>query len=429
MALGNVVIVLACGAWLAWISWPLFLMFAGFLAACLVGYHLAERGPLQRMVALREKLEVLYEHFRGLVDGSRELQLNAGRGRFFVEHVITPDARDFKRLFIGTMTGYTWVSNTGLVLFYVAIGLLLFALPGFPGVAAGTRTTFALALLFLVRPISDMMFSLPVLRQAGVSLQRIQALEGGLEPPAGAPAAARPFAHPGPLEIELRRVAHQHASPFEDTAFTVGPIDLTIRQGELLFLVGGNGSGKTTLAMVLLGLYPPDSGELLLNGVRVTPDNADAYRQHFSAVFADYHLFEQLLISDQADVRGRAQDYLRKLKMSHKVTATDGRFSTVNLSGGQRKRLALVSSYLEDRPVHLFDEWAADQDPAFKHVFYTELLPELKARGKAVIVITHDDAYFHCADRLVKLEDGHLHHAHPPHPATAPAPPAALSPA
>jgi len=409
MALGNVVIVLACSAWLAWLSWPLFLLFGAFLGVCLVAYHFAERGPLRRMLRLREQLEVLVDHFRGLIDGSRELQLNAARGRHFVDQVIAPDAHEFKRSFVGTMTGYTWVSNVGLVLFYVAIGLLLFAVPGHLAIPSGTVASFALILLFLVRPISDMMFSLPVLRQAGVSLGRIQALEGGLEPPARALPAAHAFAHAGPLALELRQVAHRHESPFEDHAFTVGPVDLAIRQGEVLFVVGGNGSGKTTLAMVLLGLYAPDAGEIVLNGERVTPSNIDDYRQHFCAVFSDFHLFEQLLLADTPALRERASHYVARLGMAHKVRAEGGRFSTVSLSTGQRKRLALVSAWLEDRPVYLFDEWAADQDPAFKHVFYTELLPELKARGKAVVVITHDDAYFHCADRIVKLEDGRLH--------------------
>ncbi|CDG83359.1 hypothetical protein [Janthinobacterium agaricidamnosum] len=58
--------------------------------------------------------------------------------------------------------------------------------------------------------------------------------------------------------------------------------------------------------------------------------------------------------------------------------------------------------------MYLFGEWAAGQDRLFKRVFYTRLLPDLKARGKTVILITHDDAYFHCADRVIKLEDGHL---------------------
>jgi putative ATP-binding cassette transporter len=427
MALGNFVIVLACSAWLACLSWPLFLMFGGFIALCLVGYHFAERGPLRRMLRLREQLEVLVEHFRGLIDGSRELQLNAARGRHFVEEVIAPDAREFKRSFIGTMTGYTWVSNTGLVLFYVGIGLLLFVVPAHLRVPSGTIASFALILLFLVRPISDMMFSLPLLRQAGVSLGRIQALEGGLEPPVQALPAAHAFAHDGPLLLELRQVAHRHESPFEEHGFTVGPLDLAIGEGELLFVVGGNGSGKTTLAMVLLGLYAPDAGEIVLNGRRVTAENVDAYRQHFCAVFSDFHLFEQLLLADSPALRERAAHYVARLGMAHKVRAEAGRFSTIRLSTGQRKRLALVSAWLEDRPVYLFDEWAADQDPAFKHVFYTELLPELKARGKTVVVVTHDDAYFHCADRLVKLEDGRLHATTPAAARRGPAPLAAVA--
>jgi putative ATP-binding cassette transporter len=67
-----------------------------------------------------------------------------------------------------------------------------------------------------------------------------------------------------------------------------------------------------------------------------------------------------------------------------------------------------MAAYLEDRPVYLFDEWAADQDPLFKEMFYREFLPELKSRGKTVIVITHDDRYFPVADRIIKLENGQV---------------------
>ena len=188
----------------------------------------------------------------------------------------------------------------------------------------------------------------------------------------------------------------------------LGPMDLTIHQGELLFIVGGNGSGKTTLAMLLLGLYQPEAGTITLNGVPVTEANLENYRQYFSAVFSDFHLFEQLLGTDQQALSDRTTHYIKLFGMAHKVKVIDSKFSTIDLSSGQRKRLALVSSYLEDRPIYLFDEWASDQDPVFKRVFYTELLPDLKARGKTVLIITHDDAYFHLADRIIKLEDGHL---------------------
>jgi len=185
-------------------------------------------------------------------------------------------------------------------------------------------------------------------------------------------------------------------------------LNLTIHQGEIVFIVGGNGSGKTTLAMLLLGLYEPEMGSIVLNGTSVNEANLDKYRQYFSAVFSDFHLFEQLLGTDRHDLSVQATRYVEILNMAHKVKVVDGKFSTINLSTGQRKRLALVSSYLEDRPIYLFDEWAADQDPVFKRIFYTELLPDLKVRGKTILVITHDDAYFSCADRIIKLEDGHL---------------------
>jgi putative pyoverdin transport system ATP-binding/permease protein len=159
--------------------------------------------------------------------------------------------------------------------------------------------------------------------------------------------------------------------------------------------------------MLLLGLHEPERGTMLLNGQPVTPPNITAYRTYFSAVFADFHLFQHLLRADEK-LDARATEYLDMFGIAHKVNISEGKFSTIDLSTGQRKRLALVSAFLEDRQIYLFDEWAADQDPVFKKVFYTEILPELKARGKTVIVISHDDAYFHCADRLVKVADGRL---------------------
>jgi putative ATP-binding cassette transporter len=203
-------------------------------------------------------------------------------------------------------------------------------------------------------------------------------------------------------------VSHRYPGLTEDRPFTLGPIDLSIRQGEVIYLIGGNGSGKTTLAMLLLGLYEPEQGHVELNGVKIDKRNLVQYRQQFSAVFADFHLFDEILCHDQAQIAKRATHYLHTLELDHKVSISGNRFSTTSLSSGQRKRMALIASYLEDRPIYLFDEWAADQDPVFRRVFYTELIPDLKRKGKTVIVISHDDAYFECADRLVQVAQGRL---------------------
>jgi putative ATP-binding cassette transporter len=166
------------------------------------------------------------------------------------------------------------------------------------------------------------------------------------------------------------------------------------------------GSGKSTLAKLVVGLYSPEGGEIRLDERPITDQNRESYRQHFSVVFSDFYLFEDLLGLESPSLDQRARDYLSLLELEHKVQVKNGGLSTTALSQGQRRRLALLTAYLEDRPIYVFDEWAADQDPQYKKVFYTQLLPELKARGKGVIVITHDDRYFDLADRIFKLDYG-----------------------
>ncbi|MEU0542042.1 ATP-binding cassette domain-containing protein [Nocardia sp. NPDC005978] len=196
--------------------------------------------------------------------------------------------------------------------------------------------------------------------------------------------------------------------PLEENGdgFKLGPIDLVFEPGQISFVVGGNGSGKSTLAKLITGLYVPRIGTMTLNGERIDHENVEWYRQNASAIFTDFHLFEDYLGFDRPGIDAEVQHYLEELQIAHKVTVKDGKLSTIDLSQGQRKRLALLTALLEDRAIYLFDEWAADQDPKFREVFYTEILADLKARGKTVIVITHDDRYFHLADQIVKLDFG-----------------------
>ena len=422
VAFGNSIIIVSCFAYLAWLSWHLFLLLTLFLVLGILSYQLAERGPIKLLGKVREQTDALYQHFRDLIEGSKELQLNRQRGRLFVEKVIAAEANAFRKTFIRSMMGYTWAVNFGTILFYLVIGILLFIVPQWAPQPVEVLTAITLTLLYLVRPIGELMVVLPVVRQAAISLERIQQLDNELvdglnaAPNASSDVSER-FLVKDSWLLELRGIRHHYPSSSDDSQFQLGPLDLKIEQGEILYIVGGNGSGKTTLAMLILGLYRPDEGTITLNGTPVTEDNIDSYRQNFSAVFADFHLFEHLLDSDQQSIGERAAYYIKVLGMEHKVKVVDGKFSTVSLSTGQRKRLALVSAYLEDRPIYLFDEWAADQDPTFKRVFYTELLPELKSRGKTVIIVTHDDAYFSYADRILKLEDGHQGKAQPVTPA------------
>jgi putative ATP-binding cassette transporter len=306
------------------------------------------------------------------------------------------------------MTFYTLASSWGQSFVFVILGLMvLFSLrltQADPHVVSG----FVIVLIYITSPMQVILNLLPAINRANVALAKVEQLglelsanvEGSWEDP-GAPEADW-------NELELDGVTYIYQREADDTPFTLGPVDLTLRQGELVFITGGNGSGKTTFAKLLSGLYHPAGGVIRLNGRVINEDNVEYYRQHFSTVFSDFYLFEDFPGLGQRTLGSNVKDYLDRLQLSQKVQFGDGKLSTLKLSHGQRKRLALLTAYLEDRPIYLFDEWAADQDPHFKDIFYNQILRELKAAGKTALVITHDDRYYHLADRLIKLEYGQV---------------------
>ncbi|WP_340619817.1 cyclic peptide export ABC transporter [Xenorhabdus siamensis] len=406
---GNITLIIACFGYLAWISWQLFIILTIVCLLTMYIFYFLEKRPIRLMEEMREQVDKIYLSFQQLIDGSKELKLNSQKGNAFIDRVISPGAKKFKEICIKTNNNYAWVLNAGSVVFYIVIGLMIFVVPIWLPQEPSNLMTVTLIVLFLSGPISEVIGAIPELRQAEISLQKMKRLDSQLEESLYIQQAntQNPFANEQPLSLELKDVVHHYTTDKEDREFKLGPMSLTISQGEIIFIVGGNGSGKTTLAMLLVGLFEQESGSIWLNGIKMDKTNNEHYRQYFSAVFSNYHLFDQLL-NTGANVTEKATHYIEALNMSHKVKIVDGQFSTTELSAGQRKRLALVSAYLEDRPIYLFDEWAADQDPVFKRIFYTELLPELKARGKTVIVISHDDAYFDIAERVIKLEDGHI---------------------
>jgi len=295
------------------------------------------------------------------------------------------------------------------LLYYVLIGALLFAVSRFADVPKPALTGYVITALYLMGPLAGVLSSFSLFGRANVALQQIERLGMSLATGATEKCPVRGEDEKRNFKrLEFAEVSHSYYHEKDDSHFALGPISLAFRPGELVFLVGGNGSGKSTLAKIVTGLYPPEAGAIRLDGELITDRNRDEYRQLFSAVFADFHVFPSLLGLERPDLDAQAREYLAVLHLDHKVTVKAGAFSTTTLSQGQRKRLALLTAYLEDRPFYLFDEWASDQDPQFKHFFYTQLLRDLKAAGKAVLVITHDDKYFHVADRIIKLDYGQL---------------------
>lgn len=403
--LTNTVVVAGCLLYLALLSWQVFLIAIAVIGLGSIGYHLAHLRAIRYLDQASSEQDRLFGHFRSLTDGAKELRLNRDKRGAFIRDVLEVSIDSVRRLRARGMSLFVASTSWGQFLIYAFIGLVLFVLVDGGPEHTRVMTGFALVFVFMVTPLEALLMNIPRANLARVSAARIDEItrdmptsEGGDEVPA-----------PACLEsLTLKGVTHRYYHEQSDDFFALGPIELDFQPGEITFLVGGNGSGKTTLAKLLVGLYPPEGGEIWLNGECIETHNRDAYRQLFSVVFSDFHLFERLLEAPRADLDEEGNRLLAKLHLQHKVQVRNGAFTTQALSQGQRKRLALVVAYLEDRPFLVFDEWAADQDPVFKEVFYCEVLPELKRMGKAVLVISHDDRYFHLADRLLRLETGKL---------------------
>ncbi len=426
-------------AYLGWLSPPLLGIFLLLFVPLLAIYRAPVASTFRRYGQAREVEDELYGFFTGVTAGTKELKLNRRRRGAYLRRM-AGTADTLRGLFTRANLTLAAVVAAGWACFMALVGLVVFAAPRALPVPRTTLVGYVLVLLYIRGPLQQVITNLSQLGRGGVSLAKLEQLglrlQEETEPQAplatpAPPATPAPKTPPAPgtaaaraaWRLELSGVTFSFPREAGEADFVLGPLDLALRPGELVFLIGGNGSGKTSFAKLLLGLYEPAAGAIRWNGERIDRAGLDRYRQSFSAVFFDFHLFDHLPEGPEgaaapegpegggggpgeADLETRR--YLRELQLDGKVEIAGGRLSTTALSQGQRKRLALLAAWLEDRPLYLFDEWAADQDPYFKEVFYRRLLPQLKARGKTVLVISHDDRYFDVADRVIRFSEGRI---------------------
>jgi putative ATP-binding cassette transporter len=404
----GLAIICTCILYLGYLSLIMMLIVLGFMGAGLAGYQLISNKALKYLRIAREEQSSLFRNYRALVEGSKELQLHRDRREEFWSSKLEASAKITRRASLAGLAGYGAAETYGQLLFFVFMGIIIFAVPSFHRVSVPVLTSYVITMLYMMTPLQATLNILPILGRAQIAMRQIEKLNVRLDSAARENGQAAETTKSQEYCLELRGVTRCYTTETDDRTFVLGPLGLTFSSGEIVFVIGGNGSGKTTLAKVITGLYPPESGEIWLNGSRVTNSLADCYRKHFSAVFSEFFLFDSLLGLDWRDAEARLLHYLEKFQLQHKISVRDGIFSTIDLSRGQKKRLALLVAYLEDRPFYVFDEWASDQDPSFKRIFYEDLLLDLKARGKAVIVITHDDRYFDIPDRIIRLDNGEV---------------------
>nr|WP_024965123.1 multidrug ABC transporter permease/ATP-binding protein [Pantoea sp. IMH] len=397
----GIILTLGSAAYLAWLSPEMLLITAAWVAITIIGGWLLVSKVYRHMAVLRETEDRLYSDYQTIIDGRKELALNRQRAQLIFETVYEEDARTYRHHIVRADTFHLSAVNWSNIMMLGAIGLVFFMANSLGWADTAVAATYSLTLLFLRTPLLSAVGALPTLLSAQVAYNKLNTFKlADYQPAFSVPVAVRHW-----QTLELRDLVFHYG----DNGFEVGPINMTLRRGELVFLIGGNGSGKSTLAMLLTGLYQPVSGQILLDGKAVNADSMEQYRSLFSAVFTDVHLFDRLI-----DQRGEPADpaavqtWLEKLKMQDKIKLEGNKVLNLKLSKGQTKRLALLLATAEQRDILLLDEWAADQDPHFRRIFYRELLPWLQGMGKTILAISHDDHYFLHADRLLEMREGKL---------------------
>lgn len=389
------------------------------LAAVIIGVGAALFHAKNRQLAIEARELSIWENrlldrLTDLLDGFKEVRLNSARSDELFDEIaevsrsaanikIRTQSETYKRIVLLQSSLYTLVGAVAFVVPVLSDTL-----------APGSITQTVTALVFIVGACFGLVQAIPVISAANDAADNIQKLEDRLQ----ATVMTEPGLAAEPRKqfslIEMRNVEFSYVDKWSDTVFKVGPFDFSLRAGDLVFITGGNGSGKSTFLKLLAGLYPPDSGEIIFDGVYVTDRTRQDYRELIAAIFPDFHTFHRLYGIPDPDP-DEVERLLAEFRLLDKTGIVNREFRTVDLSSGQRKRLALIVSLLEKRPILLLDEWAADQDPEFRRKFYFEVLPALTAAGETVVAITHDDRYIEELDvpaRKLRMDEGRFVRQH-----------------
>jgi putative ATP-binding cassette transporter len=391
--------------YLLYLSKAAFFFVLKALAFGVISYQLPMYFGTRSFTRSRHLYDRLQEGMRGLIYGIKELKLDQRKRDYYFNTVMAEREADLVRADRNAFSLTAAAAGYGDLISFFVIGFVAFVFVNYHAIGAQELIGVVMALLYITGPVAVILGIVPQIAIAQVSLRRIDQLMTGIPDE-----ALREQVRPVDAWEAIYYTALSYQYPAKDgvPGFVVGPVDFSIRRGQLTLIVGGNGSGKSTLAKLISLHYAPTGGTIRFGGQQVDDPNRVDFREEISTIFSDYYLFDRILSEFTPELKARADAYLDLLGLDGKTALENGHFSTLSLSDGQRKRIALLVSFLEDKALYLFDEWTADQDPEFREVFYLRILPDLKMRGKAVVVISHDDRYFHVADQLVRMEYGQI---------------------
>jgi putative ATP-binding cassette transporter len=382
------------------------------LILILVGVLVFHKNNIKVYAELEEtnKAEIkFFETLTDILDGLKEIKLNRKKSNDLYSYFETVSLK-LKELKISTGNKFSENMVFSQAFIYIVLGAIVFVMPRISPDMSDKVVSTTTAMLFAIGPLTSIVSMLPVFGKVNIAIKNIYNLEGELDLQVNQN-EVQPIngenRFTGFNKIELKDIYFEYKNGDEKEVFSIGPIDITLTRGEVLFVIGGNGCGKTTFLKVLTMLYRPKTGNIFVDDKLIDSANYLEYRELYSAIFYDFHLFDKLYGLEKVEPQ-KINELLKLMQIDNKTEFVDNGFTKLDLSTGQRKRLALIVTFLEDKPIYIFDEWAADQDPQFKKYFYDELLKKLKSEGKTVIAVSHDDRYFHLADRVIKMEFGKI---------------------
>ncbi len=402
--LTGVITLVTCFIYLATINFLGMVISVLVICGAVGAFLIASKNAEKMFEKNRDIQNTFFKYINDMLKGFKELYINKRKGKEFTND-IKKSCEDYRDTRVQAEFDFVGVSILGEILYIGVVGIVVFIFPLlFPNLQNNTLRNYVLVYLYMGGIVNQEIFLVPGVMRVLVSWRRINQFIKDISCIESNEKKADNKVQNSKFDIKVKDVVFQYKNE-NGEKFRVGPINCDFKSGEIIFISGGNGSGKSTLAKLITGLYTPDEGEISINGEKADQETLGSY---FSAIFGDYYLFDKMYGIDYQSKTEEIRKYLKVLRIDDKVQVKDGLFSSTKLSTGQRKRLALLVSYLEERPAYLFDEWAADQDPEFRKFFYKVLLPELKARGKTIIAITHDDSYFDDADKHIKMETGQI---------------------
>jgi cyclic peptide transporter len=406
----NAALITICGlSYLFWISIPASLTVTLIMATLLLYYVYRNRSIATDLNTLRDLQNDYHVYLNDLLEGFREVKMSKERNQRMYDEFLKQNRLESEKLGIKTSLKYLTNELIGSHSWYLVLGAVIFGLPHIVNTNAGMISPFIATILYLMGPVATLILFIPFYTRVKISLQRIFQLEHDVNINTDNCVLDEELINAFE-NIRFEDVTFEYRDESNGRAFKVGPINLQINQGEVVFITGGNGSGKSTFISLLVGLYRPTSGIIYYNGEPVSAEKAFSYSNRFSAIFTNHYLFHRNYDGFKLDHENEElMQYLQMMEMEE-VIKFDSKQNCIrtDLSKGQQKRLALIYGLMEHRSVMVLDEWAAEQDPYFRKYFYETLLGRFKQEMKTVIAVTHDDRYFHVADRIIRFDFGKI---------------------